>query len=169
MFGQVLVEVECKLTVPVSHPVSDVIPLRLVLTSETREALDLFAVSHAIDVRLLKVMAFGENAANVQPFTLRNRSSYHRTDWAAIAQWQAGAHSWELPPSDEQSRVRWRIKLNGQLRRDQRVKMSESFEQPGMALMYFVCLFPFRSSNFRPAADPNKELLMGKLLITRQL
>jgi hypothetical protein len=115
--------------------VSDVIPLRLVMTSETREALDLFAVSHAIDVRLLKVMAFGENAANIHPFTLRNRSSYHRTDWAAKAEWEAHSHSWELPPSDGQPRARWRIKLNGQLHRDLTIKMSESFEQPGMALM----------------------------------
>jgi hypothetical protein len=138
------------------------------MTSETREALDLFAVSHAIDVRLLKVMAFGENAANIHPFTLRNRSSYHRTDWAAKAEWEAHSHSWELPPSDGQPRARWRIKLNGQLHRDLTIKMSESFEQPGMALMYFVCFFPFHSPNFHSATDPNKELLMGKLPITRQ-
>ncbi len=105
------------------------------MTSETREALDLLAVSHAIDVRLLKVLAFGENAANIHPFTLRNRSSYHRTDWAARAQWEANARAWELPPSDEHSRARWRIKLNGMLHRDQSVKMSESFEEPGTALM----------------------------------
>ena len=106
------------------------------MTSETREALDLFAVSHVIDVRLLKVLAFGENAANIHPFTLRNRSSYHRTDWAAKAQWEVPSHhAWELPPSDEHPRNRWRIKLNGHLYRDQTVKMSESFEQPGMTLM----------------------------------
>lgn len=168
MFRRLQVEVECKLAIPVSHPVSDVIPLRLVMTSETREALDLFAVSHAIDIRLLKVMAFGENATDTHPFTLRNRSSYHRTDWAAKAQWETDARSWELPPSDEHPRARWRIKLNGRLHRDQSVKMSESFEEPGMALMYFVCLFPFRSADFRPASDPNKELFMGKLPITKQ-
>ena len=85
---------------------SDIIPLRLVMTSETREALDLFAVSHVIDVRLLKVLDFEENAANIHPFTLRNRSSYHRTDCAAKAQWEAPSHhAWELPPSDEQPRA----------------------------------------------------------------
>lgn len=114
---------------------SDVIPLRLVMTCETREALDLLAVSHAIDVRLLKVMAFGENAPNIHPFTLRDRGSYHRTDWAAKAQWEANAQSWELPPSDEHPRVRWRIRLNGQLHRDPKVEISESYEQSGMALM----------------------------------
>jgi hypothetical protein len=134
------------------------------MTSETREALDLLSVSDAIDVRLLKVLAFGENAANVHP--LRNR--YNRTDWAGKAQWEAHSRSWELPPSEGQSRARWRIKLNGQLHRDQNVRMEESFERPGMALMYFVCLFPFSSPNFRPATDPNKELCMGKLPITRQ-
>ena len=51
------------------------------MTSEIREGVHLFAVSDAIDVRLLKVVAFGENAADVGPFTLRNRSSYYRVDW----------------------------------------------------------------------------------------
>ncbi|KAH9173756.1 hypothetical protein EDB89DRAFT_2068550 [Lactarius sanguifluus] len=102
MFRQLQVEVTCKLVVPVSHPVSDVIPLHLVMTSETREALDLLAVSNAIDVRLLKVMAFGENAANIDPFTLRKRYSFHhRTDWAAKAQWEANDPPRELPTDDE--------------------------------------------------------------------
>ena len=110
------------------------------MTSETREALDLFAVSHVIDVRLLKVLAFGQNAANIHPFILRNRSSYHRTDCDAKTQWEAPSHhAWELSPSDEQPRARWRIKLNGHLYRDQTVKMSERFEQPCMTLM--VCIF----------------------------
>ena len=63
---------------------SDVIPLHLVMTSEIREGLHMFAVSYAI-VRLLKVVAFGENAANVDPFTLRNRSSYYRVNWVTKA------------------------------------------------------------------------------------
>jgi hypothetical protein len=157
------------------------------MTCETREALDLLAVSHAIDVRLLKVLAFGQNPANIHPFTLRNRDSYHRTDWAAKAQWEPNVHSWELPPDDEHPRVRWRCKLNGQLHRAPNVEISESYDQSGMALMvrsffltqmrsrshcflvqYFVCLFPFRSTSFRPAGDPNRELFMGKLPITRQ-
>ncbi|KAH9025329.1 hypothetical protein EDB84DRAFT_401820 [Lactarius hengduanensis] len=169
MSRQLQVEVTCKLVVPVSHPISDVIPLHLVMTSESHQALDLLAVSNAIDVRLLKVMAFGENAANIDPFTLRKRYSFHhRTDWAAKAQWEANAPPRELPTDDEHPRARWRIKFNGMFHRDQSVKMSESFEQPGMALMYFVCLFPFRSTDFLPGTDPDKELLMGKLPITRQ-
>ncbi|KAI9454405.1 hypothetical protein BJY52DRAFT_1417892 [Lactarius psammicola] len=168
IFGQLQVEVECKLNIPVSYPVSDVIPLRLVMTSESREALDLFAVSRAIDVRLLKALTFGENAGNIHPFTLRNRSSYHHTAWAARAQWEPNT-IWELPPSDEHPRARWRIKLNGFLHRDQTVEIIESFKQPGVALMYYVCLFPFRSTDFRPTADPNKELFMVKLPITKQI
>ena len=108
------------------------------MTSETREALNLFAVSDAIDIRLLKVTAFGENAANVHPFTLTNRSSYHRRDWAAKAQWEANSDPWELPLSYDQPRARWRTKLNGQLHRDQRVSLGESFEQRGIALMVRV-------------------------------
>ena len=82
------------------------------MTSEIRESLHLFAVSDAIDVRLLKVVGFVENAANVDPFTLRNFL---------------------------QPRARWRIKFNGQLHRDQSVSFGESFEQPGIiALMVRV-------------------------------
>ncbi|KAH9003151.1 hypothetical protein EDB86DRAFT_2895576 [Lactarius hatsudake] len=163
IFHQLQVSVECK----VSHPVSDVIPLRLIMTSQSHQALELLAVSHAIDVRLLKALVFG-NAANIHPFTLRNRSSYHRTDWAAKAHWEAGSRAWEVPSSDEHPQVRWRIKLNGTLHREPNVEITESFEQRGTALMYFVCLFPFRSADFRPASDPNKELFMAKLPITRQ-
>ncbi|KAH9064002.1 hypothetical protein EDB87DRAFT_90460 [Lactarius vividus] len=168
IFRRLPVDVECKLIVPVSHPVSDVIPLRLVMTCESLEALELLAASHTIDVRLLKVLAFGDNVANLHPFTLRNRTSYHRTDWAAKAEWEANARAWELPPSDGHSQVRWRIRLNGMLHRDRSVAISESFEQRGTALMYFACLFPFRSPDFHPASDPNKELFMAKLPITKQ-
>ncbi|KAI9439824.1 hypothetical protein H4582DRAFT_2075191 [Lactarius indigo] len=168
IFRRLQVDVECKLIVPVSHPVSDAIPLRLVMTCVSREALELLAVSHAIDVRLLKVLVFGGNIANIHPFTLRNRSSYHRTDWAARAQWEANAPPWEVPPSDEHPEARWRIKLNGTLHRVPKIEITESFEQRGTGLMYFVSLFPFRSSDFRPASDPNKELFMAKLPITRQ-
>ncbi len=113
---------------------SDVIPLRLEMTSEGRQELDLFSVSDAIDIRLLKAMTFGENAGNIHPFTLKNRSSYHRTEWAAKALWEIDADAWELAPSDQYPRPRWRIKLNGELHRDQKVPMGESFEQKGMAL-----------------------------------
>ncbi|KAI9435636.1 hypothetical protein BJY52DRAFT_1331241 [Lactarius psammicola] len=162
MFRRLQVEVICKLIIPTSYPVSDVIPLRLVMTSESREALDKLAVSHAIDVRLLKVRASGQNAANIDPFTLNNRSLYRRTDWAARAQWEANAHC--EPPSD--GLTHWSIKLNGMLHRDQNVSMIESSEEPHMALMYYVCLFPFLSTDFVPEADPDKELLMAKLPIT---
>jgi len=107
-----------------------------VTTSENRQELDLFSQPHAIDVRLLKVMAFGENSGNIHPFTLRDRrSSYHRTNWAAKAQWEVDGDAWELPPSEEHPRSRWRIKLNGKFHRDQSVEMTESFEQKGMAIM----------------------------------
>jgi len=116
--------------------VSDVIPLRLVMTSETREALDLVAVSHAIDVRLLRVWGFGESAANITALALaRHPPSGHRTEWAASAQWEVDTQTWGLPPSDKYPHTRWRIELSGKLHRGQGVLMSESFEQSGMALM----------------------------------
>ena len=113
---------------------SDVIPLRLAMTSGSREALDLFSVSHAIDVRLFKVLAFGEKATNISPFA-HNSRSYQQRKLVAKAQWDAGPQLRELPPSDEHSWARWHIELDGRLHRDQSVDMSESFEQPGIALM----------------------------------
>ncbi|KAI9439546.1 hypothetical protein H4582DRAFT_1535517 [Lactarius indigo] len=167
IFRKLQVEVTCKLIVPVSHPVSDAIPLRLIMTCESREALDLLAISYAIDVRLLKVLAIGNNATSISPLTLRRPFSCHRTDWAAIAQWEANSHCSELPPSDEHPKTRWRVELNGMLHRNESVQITESFEQQGKALMYFVCLFPFKLADFRPAHDRNKELLMVKLPITK--
>ncbi|KAH9052925.1 hypothetical protein EDB83DRAFT_1179369 [Lactarius deliciosus] len=104
------------------------------MTSESHQALELLAVSHAIDVRLLKALVFGD-VAKIHPFTLRNRSSYHRTDWAARAQWEANSRAWEVPSSDEHPQVRWRIKLNGTLHRERNVEITESFEQRSTALM----------------------------------
>ena len=99
-----------------------------------REALDLFAVPHVIDVRLLKVLAFGKNAALASPpFTLRDRNSYHITKWVATALWNVDSHAtWE--------NGRWRIRLGGRLIRDAGAEISHSFAEPGMALMV-CCLF----------------------------
>jgi hypothetical protein len=173
MFGQVPVEVECKvgnrariipsvrLTLPcsLSHPyvnpfrlfavhslsytrypqssytTSDIIPLTLTLTSENREALDLFSVSDVIDARLQKVLGFGKHAATVRPLSLRNRSSFHRTDLAARASWQLNGHARELLPDEGHPRPRWSVELNGSLNREAGVELSPSFEEPGMALV----------------------------------
>ena len=79
------------------------------MTCENREALDLFAVPHVqvIDVRLLKVLAFGMNAAAAAPpFTLRNCTSYHNTNWVATALWTVDGHA-------IYENGRWRIELHG--------------------------------------------------------
>ena len=115
----------------------DKIPLGLVMTSVDRVALDLFAVSDVINVRLLQVLAFGKKAASATPpFNLRNRRSYHITKWVATAQWYADDEDTkELPPDDEHPRSRWRYKLNGEFRREHCAEISHSFAEPGMAVM----------------------------------
>ncbi|KAH9998863.1 hypothetical protein BJV74DRAFT_883111 [Russula compacta] len=168
MFDQVPVEVECKLIAPSRHEPSNIIPLKLVLTSESRQALELFAVSRAIDVRLQKVMAFGERASAIQPLNLMDRSSFHRTDWAAIAHWEDDSQIKELTLNERHPKPRWRVKINGELRREPDVELSPSFDVPGMSLMYFVCFFPFRAIDFRPATNPKKVLVMGKIRLTTQ-
>ncbi len=105
------------------------------MTCENRGALNLFAVSHVIDVRLLKVLVFGKNAAAaIPPFAMANRKSYHITKWVAKAQWDVDGQAKGLPLSNEHRRPRWRIKLNA---------------EPGIALM--VRGF---SGWLRPLADP---------------
>jgi len=119
----------------ISYPVGDIIPLRLTLTSENRVALDLLAVSHVINVQLHKVMAFGEQAATIRPLSLRNRTEYHRSDLAARAHWQCDGYTQELPLDDEHPRLRWRVKLDGNLHRETNIELTPSFEEPGMRLM----------------------------------
>jgi len=168
IFGRVSVEVECKLITPSEHPASDRIPLRLVLTSENYEALDLFAVSHVIDVRLQKVIAFGDRAGVVRPLTLKDRGSFHRKELAVRANWLRDGDISALPPDERHRRPRWRVKLNGTLQRIGGVELIPSYEEPGvaMAIMYFVSFFPFHATEFLPAKDPKKELVIGKIKLT---
>ncbi|KAI9437277.1 hypothetical protein H4582DRAFT_2058272 [Lactarius indigo] len=126
IFGRREIEVGCRN----SYPVNDTIPLHLDMTCEDREALDLFAVPHVIDVRLLKVLTFGKNAAvAAPPFTLRNRESYHITNWVASALWNVDGHT------TQESAGRLRIRLNGRLFRDPGAEISHIFSEQGMALM----------------------------------
>ena len=106
------------------------------MTCENQVAIDLLAVSHVIDVRLLKALVFGKNAETAgPPFTLADRKSYHIKEWAAKAQWDPNGHAKELPLNDEHRRPRWRIKLHGKLIRDPSVEISHSLAEPGIAHM----------------------------------
>ena len=117
---------------------SDSIPLRLVLTSENYEALDLFSVSHVIDVRLQKVMAFGDRAGIVRPLTLRDRDAFHRAELAARADWMRDGDVKSLPPDEHHRRPRWRVKLNGALQRIRGVELIPSYEEPGVSMAIMV-------------------------------
>jgi len=168
MFRQAPVEVECELVTPISYPVGDIIPLRLTLTSENRVALDLLAVSHVIDVQLHKVMDVGENAATPRPLSQRNRTDFYQSKLAAKAHWQRDGHTRELPLDDEHPLSRWRVKLDGIFQRETNIELTPSVGGPemGMAHVYYVSLFPFRSTDFRPATKPKKALVIGKIELT---
>ena len=106
------------------------------MTCENQVAIDLLAVSHVIDVRLLEVLVFGKNAeAASPPFTMADRKSYHIKEWVAKAQWDVNGHAKELPLSDEHRRPHWRIKLNGKLLRNPSAEISHSLAEPGIAHM----------------------------------
>jgi hypothetical protein len=120
------------------YPASDSIPLRLVLTSENYEALDLFSVSHVIDVRLQKVMAFGDRAGIVRPLTLKDRGSFHRAELAARANWVRDGDIRALSPDEYHRRPRWCAKLNGALQRIGGVELEPSYEEPGVTMAIMV-------------------------------
>ena len=117
---------------------SDNIPLRLVLTSENYEALDLFSVSHAIDVRLQKVMAFGARAGIVRPLNLNDRDVFYRAELVARADWVRDGDVKALPPDDHHRRPRWRVKLNGALQGIRGVELIPSYEEPGVSMATVV-------------------------------
>ncbi|KAI0255034.1 hypothetical protein BJV78DRAFT_1359024 [Lactifluus subvellereus] len=169
MFPQRDIDVECKLFAPGSYPVSNTIPLRLTMTSENREALDLVAVPDVIDVRLFKVMGFGERGKVIQPLSLMNRTQYHRADLAAEATWELDGYPEELPTSRRHPRPRWRIGFNGNLRRKTTVGFVPSFESENLVIRYLVCLYPFRAPDFHPARDPKKPLFMGNIPLRKPL
>jgi hypothetical protein len=119
-----------------SYAASDIIPLCLTLTSEQREALDVFAVSNVIDVRLQKVMVFGEQAAAVHPSILNDSKSFHRTDLAARStRWQLDGRAKQHLPDAECPRHRWSIELRGNFHRETGVELTPSFDEPGMSLV----------------------------------
>ncbi|KAF8485988.1 hypothetical protein DFH94DRAFT_163201 [Russula ochroleuca] len=170
LHGQVYVEVECKLIMPREYPIGNTIPLRIVLTSENHEALDLFSPSHVIDVRLHKVVAFGDRAGAVRPLSLKDHDAFHRVELVAKAKWELpDTQAKELPPNGQHRRPRWRVKINGTLQRNPDVELCPSYEEPGvsMAIVYFVGLFPFRVAEFIPDRRSNKELAIGKINLTK--
>ncbi len=106
------------------------------MTCENRGALDLLAVPHVIDVRLLKVLAFGkESTTAAPPFNLTNHKSYHITKWVGRALWNVDGLATGLPPTDKHPHARWCINMNGRLVRDPCAEISHSFSEPGLALM----------------------------------
>jgi hypothetical protein len=119
------------------------IPVGLIIIGENREAFDLVAAAHVVDVRLFKVMAFGENARVNCPFTLRDRNSYHRTDLVAEARWDLDVPTQpkELPADEAHPRSRWCIRINGEFRRKQGVEMCASFDNPLATWVIKVCSF----------------------------
>lgn len=121
------------------YPTSKTIPIRLILTSENNEALDVCSTSHVIDVRLQKVVAFGDRAGAVRPLSLKNRGAFHNAELAAKAFWDRDIQTKELPPDGQHRRPRWRVKLNGTLQREPKVEMCPSYEEPGVSMAIMVC------------------------------
>ena len=85
-----------------------------------------------------KVTGFGERAGVVRPLTLKDRDSYHRAELAATANWERDVDIKELPPDENHSRPRWRVKLNGALQKVHGVELNPSYEEPGVSMARVV-------------------------------
>ncbi len=93
---------------------------------------------HVIDVRLQKVMAFGDRARVVCPLTLKDRDSFQRAEPAAKAIWERDGDVKELPPDEHHKLSRWRVKLNGALQKIHGVELIPSYEGPGVGMAIMV-------------------------------
>ena len=96
-------------------------------------------MSQAIDVRLQKVVAFGDRAGAVRPLSLKDRGSFHKAELAAKASWELDGNARELPLNEQHRRRRWRVKLNGAFHRNRSVELSPSYEEPGVSMAIMVC------------------------------
>ena len=151
------------------------------MTSASLEALDLVRTApDVIDVRMFKVMGFGEQGKIIRPFSLMNRSFYHRTDLVAGATWELDGQPKELP-GEAHSPPRWHIEFKGNLEWNGTVKLGPSFEGKDMVLrvggvtlaeiscrlMSFIvyCLplhIPCASANFPPCRRPTQAAFHGQ-------
>ncbi|KAA1477193.1 hypothetical protein DENSPDRAFT_575159 [Dentipellis sp. KUC8613] len=160
------VEVECMLgiAVPLTYMLGEAIPLSMTLTTSDRYAVDLLATSQTIDVRLIKTMAFGENAHDVTPKT---GSKYKKDECVGIARWVV-ENTVQLPSPRRRDGVElWQVRLRGSLPTQEDSQASPaSFEFQHMSMMYTVRLYPFKAKDFRPNKAANKELLILKVAMT---
>jgi hypothetical protein len=104
------------------------------MTSNTPEAVDLVSVSQFADVRLFKVLAFGDNANTTRPLTLKDRGSYHHKDLIAEVRWELDCRTEERTMNQAGSPLRTRVVLNGEFRRKEGVEIRPSFTQGDLAL-----------------------------------
>jgi len=128
--------------------------------------------------QLHKIMAFGEQVATLRPLSLSNRTSFHRSDLAAKVHWQrdvilgsflsmvssrvlAGAPNPTEISSENQHQVRSELRRarHGTRSAYDRRKFPQS-------LTLTEGLFPFLSTDFGPAINPRKALVMGKIQLT---
>jgi hypothetical protein len=104
------------------------------MTSEGITAVNLVAVPQAqiIDVRLLRVLAFGQVNC---PFTVSGLRTFHRTDWVANAQWELEGQPMQLPPDEGHARSRWCIKFKGELHQEKKIELTKSFRTRDYSVM----------------------------------
>jgi hypothetical protein len=98
------------------------------------EAIDLVAVPQVIDVRLRRVIAFGQDGVN-RLFTVAGLTTLRRTDWVAKAQWELEGQPTHLPPDEEHARSHWCIKFKGELHQDNKFELTKSLRKEDHAVM----------------------------------
>ncbi|KAI0031338.1 hypothetical protein K488DRAFT_86934 [Vararia minispora EC-137] len=158
------VEYACVLIVPSSYPISPTVPLKLILTSSTVEAIDLVAgaPSSTLDIRLHKVVAFGADATR-----LKQKAMWQRDGWSRRE--HVGTASWHLvgPTTRLEEGKGYRVEFAGEIAVKGWTDLRPSVSFPDLIVMYAVAVYPVKAREFIPNAKPDTQLFIARIPLTR--
>ncbi|KAI0319526.1 hypothetical protein OF83DRAFT_777954 [Amylostereum chailletii] len=166
-------EISCKLVLPGTYPAGHLVPVKLIMTSTNLSALDLLSASHAIDIKLFRVHAYGKDTTTVAPTKLRNRSSYHiRKHIASACHWRLETTQRRLlPPDADTLQKNWRSVMNAEIQPFKNEEITPGWavphgaSEPDVELRYEVHLYPFKVEGFQPVLPPDRVVLAARLTI----
>jgi len=138
------IEVACRLDIPspASYRRGSTVPLVLTISSIEEEALDLFSQSDCPVVQLHEQIKFRSGAKNAVEATISSVNQDEKLPHAT-ATWSP---SQEVPGGNANERV-----LQGEIHVP--AKLTPSFEFGEFELKYYLDVFPFRATGFKPLSD----------------
>jgi len=156
--GAKVVDIECTLAIatPLSYATGSPIPFMLTFTGQDESVLDAFAMAKAIQLRLRRSMATGDEATD--------ENGARRTD-NHFSQDMGIGYFW---PSQEGAAQSLKRVFQGELEVAKGLKPSFIF--PKVSLRYTLVLLPFDVQDFVPSSPPSPVLISEPVKIcTRQV